>query len=177
MDITTGQTQNTIGILGVGNLLLSDEGFGVHFIRHLEEHYRLGDNVSIMDGGTAGIMSAPFIEACRFLFVVDVVALDAEPGSIHLFTRDEIRAANIQSHMSPHQVGLMEVLELSDLTGKAPDQTEFVTIVPQTLATGIELSPCLQAKIEEVAVLLQDRISCLPGETGSTASLEKLGQV
>jgi len=174
MDIAEGQDRKTIGILGVGNLLLSDEGFGVHFIRHLEEHYHFGDDVVMLDGGTAGIMTAPFMEASRFLFVIDTVALDAEPGSIHLFSRDEIRAGNLQSRLSPHQVGLMEVLELCRLTGKAPEQTEFITVVPQSLATGIGLSACLQGKIEEVAVLLQHRISSLPGGVGNMALQKNL---
>lgn len=158
------QSERTIGILGVGNLLMGDEGFGVHFINYLEEHFRLPEGIRLMDGGTAGIMTAPFIEGCRFLFVIDTVALEREPaGSIHLFTDEEVRAGSIQSRMSPHQVGLLQVLELCRLTGRAPQQTEFITVVPEKMETGIALSQCLLDKLPEIVALLGKRIFLTTG--------------
>ena len=56
-----------IGILGIGNMLMQDEGFGVHFIEHLTENYEIPDNVNVLDGGTAGIMLAPFIEEVQHM--------------------------------------------------------------------------------------------------------------
>jgi len=99
-----------IGILGIGNLLMHDEGFGVHFIEHLDKHYVIPDHVSTLDGGTAGIMLSPFIEDVDFLYVIDTVAIKDEPGSIHCFTDDDVRAGNIHARMSPHQVGLLDIL-------------------------------------------------------------------
>ena len=142
------------GILGVGNLLLGDEGFGVHVINRLQERYRFPANVELLDGGTAGIMLSPFIEDKDILFVIDVVSLDAEPGSIHLFGHEDVCSGNIQTRMSPHQVGLLEILDLCRLREKAPQQIEMITVVPADLSTRIGLSKPLAAAVDTVIALL-----------------------
>ncbi len=147
-------TLSPIGILGVGNLLLSDEGFGVHFIRYLNSRYTLPDQVAILDGGTSGIMLAPFIEDVRLLYVIDTVAVAAEPGSIHCFSEDDVRAGNIQARMSPHQVGLLEILDICRLRDKAPERVRMITVVPADLGTGIDLSARLRPKLAEVMAVL-----------------------
>lgn len=143
-----------IGILGIGNLLMQDEGFGVHFIEHLTNNYIIPDNVSTLDGGTAGIMLAPFIEDVDYLYVIDTVSLNAEPGSIHCFSDDDVRSGNVQMRMSPHQVGLIDILAMCKLRDKAPEKTEMITVVPQKLDVGIGLSDCLKPKIEDVTNIL-----------------------
>ncbi len=143
-----------IGILGLGNLLLCDEGFGVHFINYLTERYDIPDNFSVLDGGTAGIMLAPFMEDVDLLFVIDTVALDAEPGSIHHYTDEDIKAGNLQFRMSPHQFGLLEILSLSKLRDRAPERTEMITVVPEDLSTRIGLSPTLEPKLAEIMEIL-----------------------
>lgn len=148
-------TKKRIGILGLGNLLLCDEGFGVHFINYLTERYEIPDHYSVLDGGTAGIMLAPYMEDVDLLFVIDTVAVKAEPGSIHHFTGEEVRVGNIRFKMSPHQVGLLEVLELCKLREKAPEKTEMITVVPEDLSLNVELSPTLEPKLAEVMDILQ----------------------
>jgi len=148
-----------IGVLGLGNLLLSDEGFGVHFINYLTERYEIPDNYKVLDGGTAGIMLAPFMEDVDLLFVIDTVALQAEPGSIHCFTDEDVRAKNILFRMSPHQFGLLEILELSKLRERAPERTEMITVVPEDLSLKIELSPTLEPKLAEVMEVLQNLLA------------------
>lgn len=143
-----------IGILGLGNLLLCDEGFGVHFINHLTEKYIFPDNFSVLDGGTAGIMLAPFMEDVDILYVIDTVALKAEPGSIHCFSDEDVKVGNIQFRMSPHQVGLLEILELCKIRETAPDRTEMITVVPEDLSLKITLSPTLLPKLAEVEDIL-----------------------
>lgn len=161
-----------IGILGVGNLLLSDEGFGVHFIRYLNRRYTLPERVSILDGGTSGIMLAPFIEDVRLLYVIDTVAVEAEPGSIHCFSEDDVRAGNIQARMSPHQVGLLEILDICRLRDKAPARVRMITVVPADLSTGIDLSARLRPKLAEVMAVLTDLLAgenIFPQEKETTA--------
>jgi hydrogenase maturation protease len=147
-------TQKKIGILGIGNLLLQDEGFGVHFIEYLNKHYVIPDHVETFDGGTAGIMLAPFIEDSDILYVIDVVAVKDEPGSIHCFTDNDVRAGNVHSRMSPHQVGLLDILEMCKLRDKAPEKTEMITVVPKDMDISIGLSPTLEPKLAEVADIL-----------------------
>lgn len=145
-----------IGILGLGNLLLRDEGFGVHFINYLTEHYEIPAHVAVLDGGTAGIMMAPFIEDADILFVIDTVALrDQPPGSIHHFSDKDIQAGNIHARMSPHQVGLLEILDLCRIRETAPEQTEMITVVPEDLSISIGLTPTLAARLPEVMAILE----------------------
>jgi len=148
------KNQKRIGILGLGNLLLSDEGFGVHFINYLTKRYAFPDYYSVLDGGTAGIMLAPFMEDVDILFVIDTVSLKAEPGSIHCFTDEDVKAGNIQFRMSPHQVGLLDILELCKIRGTAPEKTEMITVVPEDLSLRITLSPNLETKLAEVEDIL-----------------------
>jgi hydrogenase maturation protease len=144
----------TIGILGLGNTLLSDEGFGVHCVEHLETHYQFSENVIIYDGGTAGILLAPFIEQCDHIFVIDVVDLQDTPGSIHRFTDEDVRSGDMQTRMSPHQVGMLEILDICRIRGKAPAKIDFITVVPELLDIGMSLSPILSQRISDVLEVL-----------------------
>ena len=74
------QQEKKIGIMGLGNLLLGDEGFGVHCIKYFEGHCQFPDNIELIDGGTGGILLAPFIEQFDELYVIDVVDIEDEPG-------------------------------------------------------------------------------------------------
>lgn len=148
------KNQKKIGILGIGNLLLSDEGFGVHFVEYLIENYIIPDNVSVLDGGTAGIMMAPFIEQHDILYIIDIVSIKADPGSIHCFTDEEVKSGTLHFKMSPHQVGLLDILELCRLRGHAPEQTEMLTVVPEDLSIKIGLSATLKPKLTEVMDIL-----------------------
>ncbi len=150
-----------IGILGVGNLLLSDEGFGIHCIERLQENYLFPDNVEVLDGGTAGIMLAPFMEDKDILFVIDVVALDDAPGTLHEFSHEDVCSGNIQTRMSPHQVGLLEILALCRLRDNAPDQVEMITVVPADLSTRIGLSPTLEPMVDVVISIVLKKLDRL----------------
>jgi len=150
-----------IGIAGVGNYILADEGFGVHVVHYLEEHYDFPDNVDIQDVGTAGIYMAPFLEECDPVLVVDVVDMEGEPGSFHFFTLDDVKAGNFQLRMSPHQLGLLEILEVSKLRGNMPGEIEFYTVIPKVLEEGIELSEVVAQRKVEIAEMILDRLTQL----------------
>jgi hydrogenase maturation protease len=145
-----------IGILGIGNLLLADEGFGIHCIERLQKEYVFPPTIELLDGGTAGIMLAPFMEDKDILFIIDVVNLKYEPGSIHCFSDQEVRSGNIQTRMSPHQVGLLEILDLCRLRGRTPDRVEMLTVVPADLSTRIGLTaPLITAQDRIIDTLLE----------------------
>jgi hydrogenase maturation protease len=150
-----------IGILGVGNLIVGDEGFGVHAVRYLEENYRFPDNVEIKDGGTAGIYMSPFLEECDPVFVIDVVDIDAEPGSMHYYSNDDVKAGKLSTRMSPHQLGLLEVLEICKLRDAAPEKVEFYCVVPKTLDTTTELSDVVAPRVKEIADIVLKRLADL----------------
>ncbi len=147
-----------IGIAGIGNLLLRDEGFGVHVVHYLQENYDFPENVDIQDVGTAGIYMAPFLETCDPVLVVDVVDIVGEPGSFHFFSLADVKAGTFQTKMSPHQLGLLEILEVCKLRGEAPEVVEFYTIIPNELTESIELSDKAAERKVEVAEMIISRL-------------------
>jgi len=152
---------NRITLLGLGNILLSDEGFGVRCLEHLQEHYRIPRAVTVVDGGTAGMMLAHVLEDCDELLVIDTVALDEPPGSIHCFNHEDLAAGRGRVRLSPHQMGLLEVMELCRFRGHAPRHSHFFTVVPQSLATSLELTPLLAARLEPVCTLVAHHLTSL----------------
>ena len=138
-------------IFGAGNLLCSDEGFGVHFIKYLEEHYRFQDDVELYDGGTLGMMVTHLLEEADRVFLVDVVDAQGEPGDVFRYEKDDFMLGRLPVKMSPHQIGIQEVLLLSELRGRTPDQVSLFGIIPETYEAGVELSPLLAGKLPGLA--------------------------
>lgn len=148
-----------IGILGVGNILLSDEGFGVHVVDYLEKTYAFGEGVTLLDGGTAGIYMAPFLEDHDPIFVVDVMTLDgALPGSIHSFSAQDATNSAMKLRMSPHQLGILDILAICELRGRSPEALEFYCVVPESLATGLEMSGVVASQVPRIGNLLVKRL-------------------
>ena len=148
-----------IGILGVGNLIVGDEGFGVHTVRYLEEHYEFPEEVLLRDGGTAGIYMSPFLEECDPVLVIDVVDIDAEPGSMHYYSSEDVKAGKISTRMSPHQLGLLEILEICKLRDAAPETLEFYCVVPKKLDTSTELSDVVAPRVKEISDIVLKRLA------------------
>ncbi len=154
-------SEKKIGIVGIGNILLEDEGFGVHTVQYLIDNYEFPENVEIQDAGTAGIYMSPFLEACDPVFAIDVVDIEGEPGSFHHFTLDDVRAGKFSTRMSPHQLGMLEIIEVCKLRDAAPEQVEFFTIIPHSLKEVITLSEVAESRMHEVANLLLKRLEDL----------------
>jgi len=138
-------------IFGAGNLLCSDEGFGVHFIQYLEKHYRFQDDVELYDGGTLGIMVTHLLEEADRVILVDVVDAKGDAGDIFRYEKEEFLLGKLPIKLSPHQIGIQEVLFLSDLRGRTPDQVSLFGIIPASYEAGVELSPTLAAKLPGLA--------------------------
>ncbi|MDD2272791.1 MAG: HyaD/HybD family hydrogenase maturation endopeptidase [Desulfuromonadaceae bacterium] len=145
-------------VFGAGNLLCSDEGFGVHFIKYLEKHYLFEDDVELYDGGTLGIMVTHLLEDADRVFLIDVVDTAGEPGEVFRYEKEQILLGRLPIKMSPHQIGIQEVLTLSDLRGKTPDQVSLFGIIPASYEAGVELSPVLAGKLPELAELVVDEL-------------------
>jgi len=153
------EDKKKIGILGIGNLIVGDEGFGVHAVRYLEENYEFPDSVLIRDGGTAGIYMSPFLEECDPVLVIDVVDIDAEPGSMHYYSNEDVKAGKISTRMSPHQLGLLEILEICKLRDAAPETLEFYCVVPKDLITSTELSDVVAPRVKEICEIVLKRLA------------------
>lgn len=133
-------------VLGLGNILLRDEGVGVRVIETLAERYTLPAEVEVVDGGTAGMELLNTIAGCDHLLICDAVRADAPPASVIKFANAEIPAL-FQTRFSPHQLGLADVLATLILTDEAPASVTLVGVVPVDLELGIDLSPEIAAVV------------------------------
>lgn len=141
-------------IFGAGNLLLSDEGFGVHFIQYLQQQYRFPEDVELYDGGTLGIMVTHMLEDADHVYLVDVIDAKGEPGEIYRYEKEDFMLGKLPIKMSPHQIGIQEVLALSELRDRCPEKISLFGVIPQTYDAGVELSPLLAEKLPGLAELL-----------------------
>lgn len=141
-------------VFGAGNLLLSDEGFGVHFIKYLQDNYRFPEEVELYDGGTLGIMVTHWLEEADRVYLVDVVDAKGDPGDIYRYEKEEFMLGRLPVKMSPHQIGIQEVLALSEIRGRCPEKISLFGIIPASYEAGVELSPVLAEKLPGLAELI-----------------------
>lgn len=145
--------RNTV-LLGVGNLLLSDEGLGVRALEALECSYEFPSGVELIDGGTCGMELLEPLTGVDLLIMLDVIRAGRAPGDLVILRGDEV-PARLRHKLSPHQVGLSDVLATLTLTGDAPRQVIVIGIEPESLALGMTLSPKVAERLPKmVAVTL-----------------------
>ena len=126
-------------VLGIGNIILSDEGFGVRVVEYLEKNFTFPENVGLIDGGTLGVELTHFITGTRRLLIIESIDGGAEAGKIfHL--RDEEIKAHFAQKISAHEVGIQEVLTILELTGKKIPHVELIGAQPFSLEAGVELT-------------------------------------
>lgn len=139
-------------ILGIGNVLLSDEGFGVHVIRRLKQ-MALPENIRLEEGGVGGFNLLGHLDGIEKLLVIDVMWMTAPPGEIHVINPEQQLKEPGKQIVSFHQIGIIELLELSKLIGNNPEVTYLVTR-PEKLTWSLELSPALQQAVEKAVNLI-----------------------
>lgn len=134
-------------ILGVGNLLLQDEGSGIHVLREIEAHYAFEGDVRLVDGGTGGLGLLPWIQGAENLIVLDAVQADHPPGSVFRFTPADI-LCETSPGLSSHELDLAGVLKLAEALGQTPSSVVLFGVQPEeTSSCGLELTPSVQAAV------------------------------
>jgi hydrogenase maturation protease len=134
-------------ILGLGNLLLRDEGLGVRALERLAAAHDLPEQVQTLDGGTLGLTLLPFLEGKSHLLVLDAVQTGGPPGTLtRLDVGDLSRGFFLK--MSAHQTGLPELLALGDLQGCLPPHIVVCGMQPALIEWGVELSPPVADRID-----------------------------
>lgn len=136
-------------ILGLGNLLLRDEGFGVKVIDKLQREYRFAESVSLLDGGTGAFFLLPHLERAERVIIIDVVKLGNPPGSIYELTFEECLLLP-QEKLSLHEVSLSDLLFLLQLRGKTFKEFVLIGVEPAIVAVGDNLSEELEEALPEV---------------------------
>lgn len=146
-----------IVVLGLGNILLRDEGVGVRVIEALAGRYAMPAGVEVVDGGTTGMDLLDTLAGCDHLLICDAVRTDAPPASVVRLADAEVPAL-FQTRYSPHQLGLADVLATLALTGEAPATLTLVGVVPADLDLGIALSPDVAAAVDRAVECLADEL-------------------
>ena len=138
-----------VTILGVGNILLTDEGFGVHVIRRLEKEYRFPENARIIDGGVLGLNLLNVILESDRLIVVDVIRSGNAPGTLYKIDNDEI-PNRIKSKNSLHQLDFIESLTKGAAIGEVP-YTVIIGVEPKDIENhSLDLTPEIEKAIEPI---------------------------
>ena len=147
-------------VLGVGNILLKDEGVGPKTIDRLRAEYSFPENVELVDGGTAGLDLLPVVEVFDLIIIVDTVKAGAEPGAIFRFTPDDIEV-KVPYKTSLHQIGMVEVFAIAEALGKKMKGI-IIGIQPEDMsAWGLDLTPTIEAKIPELMGLVLKELDAL----------------
>ena len=169
-------------VIGMGNVLMQDEGVGVRAVELLDSRYRLPDNVTLVDGGTTGMELFEPMRHCDCLVVADAVNAALPPGAIVRIANDEIRAF-FQTKLSNHQLGLSDLLALLQLKGEAPAHIAIIGMVPHSLENRLGLTAeasaglagmveRLVAELQVLGVTPEPRADARPGHWEAQASLE-----
>ena len=153
-------------VLGIGNILLQDEGIGVHLVERLRAGWRLPAQVRVLDGGTSGMALLDDIAACEHLLIVDCARLDGPAGRVHEFHGEAVPAF-FQQRISPHQIGLSDLLAAAALIDAVPAGLSLVAIEPQGIELGTELTEVGERACEDALQRVLARLQQL----GAAATL------
>jgi hydrogenase maturation protease len=143
-------------ILGVGNLILSDEGVGVHVAQRMME-MDLPPGVRVVEGGTDGFGLINVILEADRMILIDAVRGGGAPGSIYRFDVEECNPFPDLFKTSVHQISILEVVNISGLIGSTP-RTTVIGVEPQSLEMGMELSPVIEAKVPRVIEIVMEEV-------------------
>lgn len=149
--------QSQITVLGIGNILLTDEGFGVRVIEKLFEQYDFPENVAIVDGGVLGIHLLGTLSKTRHLIVVDAVKNKQAPGTLYRLEKEELPERILMKN-SLHQTDFLETLTLCQMIDQTPETIVVLGAEPQDIEThSVELTPAVAGRIDEtVRCVLQE---------------------
>ncbi len=136
-------------VLGIGNTILTDEAAGVRAAEMLERDYRMPDNVMIIDGGTSGMEMIEDLSSLDLLIVLDVVKTGAAPGTVVKISGKEIPVF-FRRKLSPHQIGLPDVLASLELLDTMPKEIIVLGVEPISLALGMDMTSTIAAKVPEL---------------------------
>lgn len=148
-------------VLGIGNILWADEGFGVRAVEAFHKAYEVPENVTILDGGTQGLYLVQFVNENDRLIVFDAIDYGLEPGTMKVVEDDEVPKFTGAKKMSLHQTGFQEVLSAADLMGHYPEHLTLIGCQPLDLEDwGGPLTPpvkaVIPAAIETAVRILRD---------------------
>lgn len=141
-------------VLGLGNIIMADDGVGPRVIDYVAQQGQLPDDVELLDGGTLGLDLLPRLENVRRLIIVDAVETGQVPGTLVRLTGDEVPQA-LETKLSPHQMGLKDLLAVARLMDQLPDEIILIGVQPASIEMVAELSPQVTACLPQLAAMVR----------------------
>ena len=144
-------------VLGIGNIVLGDEGFGVRAMEQVRDSAEYGDNIEFIDGGTLGMELLPFITGTDRLLILDAVKGDGGAGKVYCFRGDEVDA-HFADKLSAHEIGIQDVLTVLKLTGQEIPEVVVIGAEPFVMEAGLDLSVGMAAVLPTVCRMAREEI-------------------
>jgi len=146
-----------IAVFGIGNMLLSDDGVGVHVINKLNSEYQFPECVELIDGGTKGLDLMPLFEGRDKVLIIDAANFRKEPGTIGYIEGDKIPAF-LSAKLSVHHIGLPDMLFVARLMDTTPREMCLIGIQPGSMETGTDLSGAVGEKLDALVERVLDKL-------------------
>jgi hydrogenase maturation protease len=144
-------------VLGIGNVLLQDEGVGIHVLDELRRRFVFDEAVELLDGGTAGVELLRYLDGRDHILIVDAVAAGHPPGTVFRVEGADVpRMFHIR--ISPHQIGLSDVLATAMLSDALPGDMVMFGVEPETMTTGLALTPTVEASLDKLVGAVVDEL-------------------
>jgi hydrogenase maturation protease len=147
-------------VLGLGNVLLEDDGIGAAAVSLLVDRYEVPPGVQVLDGGTLGLSLLPYLNDADAVILVDAVRADGAPGSFVRLTGDEVAPA-VATRLSPHQVGVTDLLDGARWLGRYPRRVVLLGLVPDSMELVVGLSARVRSSLPELVERIVDEAGTL----------------
>jgi len=152
-------TRDNILLLGIGNLLCADEGFGVRAVQELHRQWRFPEQVTLLDGGTQGVKLLPHMQSAQLMIVFDAMDCGLAPGAVRVLANEQVPRFLGANKLSLHQTGFQEVLALAALTGNYPDELVLIGVQPADIRDyGGPLRAVVKARIPTALAIALSRL-------------------
>lgn len=153
----------SIRIIGLGNVLMSDGGFGPYVVRVLDAFYEMPPRVQVIDAGTPGMDLTSCLIGAEAVIVIDTVKTPGSAGDIHVYRKSEVLARAMPSRPTVHDPNLRDALKAATLGGRGPVEVLVIGVNPEWVATGVSLSRSVRSAIAPVIGLIMtelERLGC-----------------
>ncbi|OGP19741.1 MAG: hypothetical protein A2054_02690 [Deltaproteobacteria bacterium GWA2_55_10] len=144
-------------VLGIGNILLRDEGLGVRAIEYFEGHFSFGPDVVCLDGGTSGLGLLSYIEDYSHIIIVDAVAANGAPGKIFRIPGEEVQKWPALKPSTAHQIGLRDLLAIAKFQGLSPELM-IIGVIPKDISVGLKLTPEIKKAVPLAAKAIGEEL-------------------
>ena len=156
-------------VLGIGNLLLKDEGVGVRTITLFESDYSFGPDIVCLDGGTSGLSLLSYIKDYTHIIIVDALRSQGPPGTVVRVPKEKLQSFPALSHTSAHQIGLKDLLAIAKFEGLDPE-ISVIGVIPKDMSAGMELTPEVQRALPLATEAIREELERFGFKTARKAA-------